>query len=286
MSWLITQKVLPSFLLGQPPSYQTILEAQQRKPLGGWSLWLNDKRLGWVLSTLEGQSQGPREIRSRVHFDELPLVDLTPGWVRAIFRLTEHPIDKFQLDARSALTIDPLGKLVRFDSDIKLIPSNNSLRMQGIVDGLQLHVEIRSGDFSYSSDIALPEHALINDALSPQMELPNLRLGQSWTVPALTPLWPTNSPMEILHAAVEGKEPIFWNNEICKAWLVVYRNDPGSDFGNRSRPRGKLWVLEDGTVIKQQAYLFDSVLSFIRLSDAATARLVKKCQEEQKNIEE
>ncbi len=60
MTWLITQKVVPSLWVGQPPSYQTILEAQQRESPVGWIVWLNDKKLGWALSTLEVQTQGPK----------------------------------------------------------------------------------------------------------------------------------------------------------------------------------------------------------------------------------
>ncbi|MGW8256369.1 MAG: hypothetical protein ACWGMZ_02670, partial [Thermoguttaceae bacterium] len=121
---------------------------------------------------------------------------------------------------------------------------------------------------------------LLNDALSPQMQLPNLRLGQTWTVPAFSPLWPTKSPMQILHAKVEYKEPVSWNAAIRHAWVVVYRNDPGAEFGREGRLLGKLWVLEDGTVIKQQAVIFDSKLIFTRLSDEEAKRLALQYAED------
>lgn len=279
MTWLVTQKVMPSLWVGQPPSYQTIVEAQQCEPPVGWTMWLNNKRLGWALSTLGDQTQGPREIRSWVHFDELPLQELTSGWSRALFRLIDQPADKLAMDVKSTLTIDTLGKLLRFDSRVQLLPLNNVLRMQGIVDGSQLHVEIRSGDFSYSTDVPMPQNALLSDSLSPQTQLPNLATGQTWTVPALSPLRPTSNMMEILHAKVEGKEPIYLNGEIEDARVVVYRGDPGNSFADNSAVRGKLWVLDNGTVIKQQAVIFDSTLSFVRMSADETDKLLKKCQE-------
>lgn len=285
MTWLINQKVMPALWIGQPPNYRTILQAQEREPPVGWNLWINNKKLGWALSTLEDQLQGPKEIRSRVHFDQLPIQELTSGWNRALLRLIEQPSGKFEMDAQSTLTIDPLGKLLRFDSKIYLEPLSNVLRMQGIVDGQRLHVEIRSGDFSYSTDAPLPQHALLSDTLSPQTQLPNLATTQTWTVPVVSPLKSTSSLIEILHATVEEKEPIYWNGEIHDAWLVVYRNDPGFGFGSNSAIRGKLWVLGDGTVIKQQAMIFDSVLSFIRMSRDETAWLVKKCQAQAENDE-
>jgi hypothetical protein len=278
MTWLVTQKVVPSLWVGQPPNYQMIVAAQRPEPVG-WELWINNRQLGWALSTFEIQGQGLKEIHSSVHFDDLPLQELTSGWGRAVFRLIDQPSSKFEMDVKSILTIDSLGKLLRFDSRIQLEPLKNVLRMQGIVDGMQLRVEVRSGDFSYSTELPLPQHALLSDSLSPQTQLPNLAIGQTWSVPALSPLRPTSNLMEMLHALVEKKEPIYWNMEIYDAFLVVYHTDPGIGFGSRSPAHGKLWVLDDGTVIKQQTMIFDTVLSFVRMNSSDTARLEKKCQE-------
>ena len=275
MSWLVTQKVLPALWVGQPPSYEAIVDAQKDEPVG-WSLSINDKPLGWALTTVDEQGQGPREIRSCIHFDELPLEELASGWSRALFRLIDRPSDKYQMDVQSVLTIDGLGKLLRFDSRVQLEPLQNILRMQGIADGQQLHVEIRSGSFSYSCDVSMPQHAMLNDALSPLARLPHLAAGQSWAVPAINPLRPTANLVEVLRATVEEKEPIFWDKEIRDAWLVVYRGDPGAGFGATPANRGKIWVLDDGTVIKQEARIFDSILRFVRMSGPETARLVKE----------
>ncbi len=275
MTWLITQKVVPALWVGQPPSYQEIVDSQKNEPVG-WSLWINNKQLGWALSTVEEQDQGPKEIHSYIHFDELPLEELTSGWSRALFRLIEQPSGKYEMDVQNVLTIDSLGKLLRFDSRIQLEPLNNILRMQGVVDGQQMHIEIRSGQFSYSCDVPLPQHALLNDALSPLSQLPNLSIGQSWAVPALNPLRPTANLMEVMRATVEEKEPIYWNSGIHDAWVVVYRGDPGAGFCAKLGNRGKLWVLNDGTVIKQQSMIFDSILCFIRMSEAEAAHLAKE----------
>jgi hypothetical protein len=278
MTWLITQKVAPSLWVGKPPNYKTIIEAQQLNPTVGWTLSLNNKQLGWALSTLVLQDQGPKEIRSWVHFDDLPLQELTSGWSRALLKLIDQPTGKLKMDVQSTLTIDTLGKLLRFDSRVKIDPYKNVLRMQGIVDKLQLHVEIRSGDFSYSTDVPLPQHALVSDSISPQSQLPNLAKGQAWTVPAVSPLRPSNNLMEMLQAKVEDMEPIVWNDEQYDAWLVVYRSDPAASFKSdpKANIRGRLWVLDDGDVIKQQIMIFDSVLLFERMSIAQSERLLKK----------
>jgi hypothetical protein len=279
MTWLVTRKVMPSFWVGQPPNYQTILEAQQRDSTVGWVVSLNEKKFGWALSTLETQAQGPKELHCWVHFDEIPLQELTSGWSRTLFRLVEQPPAKLAMDIQSVLTIDTLGKLLRFDSKVQIESLKNTLRMQGVVEGLQLRMEIRSGDFSYSTEVPLPQQALLSDALTPQTQLPNLATGQTWAVPAVSLLRPTNNLMEMLRATVEGKEPIYWNGEIYDAWLVIYRSDPGMSLAANYNTRGKSWVLADGTVIKQQAMIFDSVLNFVRMSAAESARLKEKCRE-------
>lgn len=279
MTWLITQKVVPSLWVGQPPNYRTILEAQKREPQVGWHLWINGRQLGWALSTLEAQEQGPKELRCFVHFDELPLAELTSGLGRGLFQLIERPSGKLEMDVQSTLTIDSLDKLLRFDTRIQLESLKNVLRMEGIVNGMQLRMEVRCGDFSYSSEVPLPQHALLSDALTPQTQLPHLATGQTWTVPALSPLRPTSNLVEMLYARVEGKGMVRWNEEMYDAWLVVYRNDPSVNYGSDSATRGKVWVLQDGTVIKQQTMIFDSELSFVRMSPAESERLVKMCKE-------
>jgi hypothetical protein len=279
MTWLITQKVAPSLWVGKPPNYMTILEAHELNPTVGWTLWLNNRQLGWALSTLEYQYQGPKEIHSWVHFDELPLQELTSGWSRALLKLIEQPTGKLTMDVKSTLTIDTLGKLLRFDSRVELDPYKSVLHMQGIVDKLQLRVEIRSGDFSYTTDVPLPQQALITDSISPQSQLPNLAKGQAWTVPAVSPLRPSNNLMELLQATVEGEEQVMWNEEPHDVWLVVYRSDPAVSFKSDYNVRGRLWVLADGDVIKQQIMIFDSILLFERMSRARSEWLMKKCKE-------
>jgi hypothetical protein len=279
MGWLGTQKVLPSYWVGQPPTYKSIIAAKEDEPPVGWEIWVNDRKIGWAISGMEKIPQEMKEITSQVHFDELPLNELMAGWGKDLLRKLMLPGEGLELDARSSLTFDPLGKLIHFDSSVQFEPWKTKIRMQGSVEGSQLHVQIHAAEMTYTTEVAMPQNALLSDSLSPQTEMPNLRKGQSWTVPVFTPLHPSESPLEILHATVEGKELLSWNGGICDAWLVVYRRDPGSGFGDGTADRGKLWVLGDGRVIKQQSSIFNSTISFVRLSRGEAALLVKRTKE-------
>jgi hypothetical protein len=282
MTWLVSQKVLPSLRIGQPPNYQTILEAQKHDPVVGWRLAFNDHELGWALSETKRQENGIMEIRSRIHFRELPLMELT----MIISRMYRHFIDyyaqDFTLDTESSLLIDPLGKLLRFDSMLYTNALPEPICIRGVVEGTQMKVSFDFMDFSSSREIYLPQNAILGDAFSPQTQLPGLCEGQTWTVPTFSPFRPSRSPMEILIATVENRESISWNNQDVVAWLVVYRSDPGQSFIRNQTPRGKLWVEKDGRVLKQEAMLFDSTMTFTRMSDKEAQAIAREIKNEER----
>ena len=275
MGWLVEEKVLPPLLFGEPPSYRSIVEAQQNAPPVGWHMSLNGRPLGWALTDTQLQSTGLTEIRGRVHFNALPLAEMMPSWLRSLAGLNERSAGPLQMDARSLLAIDPLGHLVRFDSTARVDPLKEVISVQGIVEGRRLQLLVRTGNVPFSSETSLPSDALLCDALSPQTQLPGLRAGQTWTVPVYSPLCLAKTPLEIIHATVEGTEPILWNGAIEEAWLVRYTNEPRSSAGNNQSPRGTLWVRRDGTVLKQQVVLLGATVTFARLPDDKAAELVK-----------
>lgn len=276
MGWLVTVKVLPSLFIGEPPSYSKIVEARRDAPPVGWRMTLNEQSLGWALSDSKLQSTDLTDIHSRVHFESFPLEEVMPNWVRSLVKLMHRSAGQLELDASSTLVIDPLGHLLRFDSSVYVDPLDEIVNISGTVDGRSLHLVVRSGDASFANDTYLPSNALLTDALSPQAVLPGLREGQKWTMPVYSPLWPSKNPMEIVHAKVEGIEPILWDGEMRQCWLVVYHSDSESGAGGKKSPRGKLWVRLDGPVLRQQIQLFDSTIRFDRLSDKDAQKLAEE----------
>ena len=273
MGWLLTEKVLPPLLVGGSLDRRAVFEAQLRRPSVGWRMDFNGRQIGWAQSRAVRLPGDLTEIRSRVHFDRFPLEEVTPPWLRAFLKLLEQPVDRLEMDARSTLIIDPLGRLSQFDSSVRLNPLENLISLRGTVEDGKLDLSVRARDFSYSTEAYLPENALLADALSPQTELPGLRVGQRWRVPAYSLFRPPNSPLEILLATVEGIDRIGYNGRIEDTYLVVYRPDPGTELGNDRTVRGRRGVRQDGTVLKQQVMLFGSVMTFVRLSQEETLSL-------------
>jgi hypothetical protein len=276
MGWLVMAKVLPPLLVGTPPSYDTILQAQRGEPPVGWRMIFNGKELGWALSTASALPDRMTEVRSWVHFDRIPLEDLTPDWLRALVPLPVEPIGNLEMDARNTMLVDPLGRLASFQSEVRVSPLKTLVKMSGEIVGNKLKYTIHTGDLPYEDEVRIPQDALLSDVLSPQTQLPGIRPGQTWTVPVYSPLRPPGNPLEILQATVQDTEPIRWNGRTAETLVVVYASDSGSRLGRRQRPRGKLWVRPDGTVLKQQVMIFNSTMTFVRLRDDQAAALERR----------
>ncbi|MGQ9576258.1 MAG: hypothetical protein ACUVUC_13160 [Thermoguttaceae bacterium] len=277
MGWLIRQKVLPSLLIGEPPNYQRILAAQKQSPPVGWRLLWNDRKLGWAVSTPQLLPNDLTEIRSHVHFSELPLEELIPDWLQGVLQPLDMRETRLTMDARSSLTFDPLGRLSQFESAIGFQPKVDALKLRGRIDGAKMTLWIHCGDLPPSErELPAPRRVMLKDTLSPQSHLPGLRAGQRWTEEAYSPLRHSSSPAEILHATVEERTTIAWNGMTVDTWLVVYRSDPGSALGSAGSPRGRLWVRDDGTILKQQVVILGSTLTFVRVSDEEAVQLARK----------
>jgi hypothetical protein len=276
MGWLVVKKVVPAFRIGSPPSYDEIVKDQIKAAPVGWRM-SGGTASGWALTDTKPQATQLNEIRGRVHFD-MALKDLMPGLLQPIVRFLEKPPETLRIDARSVLTIDPLGRLVRFDSAVRLEPFNETIGLKGVVEEgrkLQLAVRIGNKPIQTPKEIQLPSDALLSDVLSPQMRLPGLRLNQTWTVPVYSPFMP-DKPLEIIHATVERLEPYTWSGTTENVWYVVYRGDAGSAMGGEPPTRGEVWVRPDGVVLQQKVMLFDAPLLFVRMTDDEARKLVER----------
>jgi len=227
MTWLVWQKVLPPLLVGDPPKQGEILAARSHDRAVGWDVSFNGHALGWAASTTVALPDGGAELRASVHFDRLPVAEITPGWIQTLFKLAEHEAKRIQLDAQSWVHLDQAGRPSRFRSVVEFRPLGETIELEGQIAGTRLSLVARSGEFSYTTESYLPVGALVGDSLAPQTQLPGLHLGQTWTAPAFSPLRPPNSPVEILRATVERMVLFPWSGVNHDAWLVSYRSESG-----------------------------------------------------------
>jgi len=264
MGWLVAAKILPPLRVGEPPNYASISAESHKDPPACWAIRMRGRTVGWAANWYVRRPDGISEFYSRVFLAELPLDELAPGWLTTVLKPVFSSLDLIDVDKQSWITVDPLGRLSDFESRIRLAGIPDAIRLQGTVEGSRLKLLVRSGDVAATLYQPLAANSLMNDELSPQSRMPNLRIGQTWTVPLYTPFRSPHSPMDVLQASVEAEEGIRWDGKRTPVRLVVYRGDPGSGRGS-NEVRGRMWVDEDGLVLRQEVTLFRSPIQFERV---------------------
>ena len=127
MSWLVMEKVLPPLLVGEPPSYSKIVEAQGHAPPVGWRISCNGRRLGWALSDTKLQPQRPDGDARPGPDQRLPLNETMSGWLGSLSRLIGQPIDGIG-DGRAERAQHRLSGAigeVRFDGAFRSVPGGD-----------------------------------------------------------------------------------------------------------------------------------------------------------------
>ena len=286
--WLVKEKILPPLLVGEPPSYRTILSGQHEAEPIAWEILLNGKSLGAAATRTVRLPDGISQLHCRVSLNELPLSELTPAWITAFVKAMDagrsYGPAIINVVSDSTIDIDPLNRPLNFSSVTKIGPPADdfdqrsllagaefSVIMKGRIVGDEMQVVMRSGDVEFHTQVDMPADSLMGDVLSPQARLPGLRVGQTWTVPIYSPFRSPNAPIETLHATVERKDPILWHDRIVPALLVVYRSDPGLGLTSNQSARAQMWVDYEGDVIRQEVWLLSSRLSFVRADPASAA---------------
>jgi hypothetical protein len=265
-SWLVVAKVLPPLRRGEPPNYWSMYSRDEKEQEAvAWDMSVNGNSVGSAVSWLTHQVAEITEVHSHIHFQHIPLAELSPAWMKVLLKQTVEPVE---MDAFSKLIIDTLGHLTSFHSILRVPGIADSINISGRVQGSLLRIEVQSNEIA---PIYLPPDALVADELSPQSRLENLHLGQEWTVPVFSPLRPPLNPVDILQARVESRDVLMWDGETVSVFVVVYRADSGSA---QRDPRAKLWVRDDGTVLKQQVTVLGSRLVFTRLSGDQAKELI------------
>ncbi|MGD9648327.1 MAG: hypothetical protein AB7U73_21625 [Pirellulales bacterium] len=271
MTWLVWVKVLPPMLVGKPPSYADLVIAERDDRNVEWQLLWDGKPIGSATSAVTRDSDGLIVQSSQVEIRRLPLSEINPLRLGVLSARPGYSETLLDLKAESRFEIHPLdNELLGFDSKLSTSLLAEPILVRGSVEGSQLLLNVSSGTFSYRTTTFIRPDRPLGDALSPQMRLPGLRLNQTWTEPVYSPFRSANESLDVVQAAVEQEDLVFWNGRVEPTWLVVYRPDPGAS-GPRE-PRARAWVRHDGLVVQQEVRIVNSWLRFVRLPRGREAR--------------
>ncbi len=263
MTWLVTDRILPSFFGGgQPPIVQAYTDGEAV----AWQVLWKGEIVGEAASVRLDGVGGSTDLFNRVILKKFPVMELAPSWIRA----TVGNLGSMTFDVLTRVEFDPLGKFSSFNSRISLNNMPSVLRMSGRIEESQLKLKVSSSDFSHTKQIYLPNSEALSEALFPEARLPYMRLGRSWQEKVYSPFSSPTDPVEIVQVQVKSVESIMHHGESRRVMRVEYASLAGSGIPAQARIQGISWVDSgSGDVLRRDVFLGDSKLRFERLPKEA-----------------
>ncbi len=262
MTWLVTDRILPSFFGGQPP----IAQAYQDGEAIAWEVQWKGKVVGQAASVRLSGVGGTTDLFNRVVLEEFPVMELAPSWIRA----TVGNLGDMTFDVLTRVEFDPLGKFSSFNSRISLNDMPSILKMSGRIEKSYLKLKVRSNEFSHTTKIYLPNSEALSEALFPDAKLPYMHVGRNWQEKVYSPFRSPSDPVELVQVEVMQIETIEHLEEARRVMRVEYRSVAGSGIPEQARIQGIAWVdPQSGDVLRRDVFLGSSKLRFERLSKEA-----------------
>ncbi len=262
MTWLVTDRILPSFYGGQPP----IMQAFEEGEAVGWEVIWKGEKVGEAASLRMNGVAGSTDLFNRVVLNKFPVLELAPTWIRAAL----GNMGNMTFDVRTRFEFDPLGKFSSFNSRISLNDMPSILKMSGRIEDSYLKLKVNSNEIAHSTKIFLPNSEILSEALSPNATLPYMWLGRSWQEKVYSPFSSPADPVELVQVEVASDETIEHLGKIRRVMRVNYKALAGTGIPEHSRTRGISWVdPSTGEVLRRDVFLGDSKLRFERMSKEA-----------------
>jgi len=260
MTWLVSERILPSFFAGQPP----IVQAYEDGEAVAWQVKWHGEIVGQAASVRLPGVGGSTDLFNRVVLEEFPVMQLAPSWIRAAV----GNLGRMTFDVLTRAEFDPLGKFSSFNSRISLNDMPSVLKMTGRIEESHLKLKVNSNDFSHTTSIYLPNSEALSEALFPDAKLPYMHLGRSWQEKVYSPFSSPADPVELVQVVVKAVETIEYDGEVRRVMRVDYRSLVGSGVPEHARTQGISWVdPTTGDVLRRDVFLGDSKLRFERLTE-------------------
>jgi len=265
MSWLVVDKVLPSFYQSRPP----LTESYDTGQAIAWRVHWSGDFVGRAASLYLPGASGTNELHNRVMLEGVPLLELAPSWMRHVV----GDIGKMDIDAVTRIEFDSLDFFSSFDSRVAVNDIASVLRMSGRVKDSYLELTVRSGDLSYSTEFYTPDHSALSETLFPVGKLPYMYVGRRWQEKTYSPFRAPNLQVETVHAEVVSKVSIEFDGEQTSVLRIDYRGISQPGMSESSRLQAIAWVRPTGEVLRQEVYVGNSRLRFDRMTEEESAEV-------------
>ncbi|NOY43599.1 MAG: hypothetical protein GXP26_17400 [Planctomycetes bacterium] len=265
MTWLVVDRILPSLFSGNPPR----VSAYNTGEVVAWRVHWDKKPVGWAGSVrLEGEG-GTTELHNRVVMENLPLMELAPFWMRQVM----GSVGELSFDALTRIEIDSLGNFSAFESRISLNDVPSVLSVQGRVRDSQLELQLRSGVFSSSSSVYMPNSKALSEALFPGARLPLMYVGRSWCEEVYSPFHAPGDPVKVVQAKAVSTDSMFYQGKIRRVVRVEYRAIVGAGVKKNAQLQAVSWVDRGGDVLRHDVFFAGAKMRFERLDKNEAAKV-------------
>lgn len=258
MGWLVSAKILPPFLRGEPPR----ASHNGNRPVC-WRVTVGPQEIGHAVSQAVEGAGGTKEVHSRVILNEVPISRMAPRWMS---RLIDN-IGLLKVDMRTRTVLDTLGSLSMFETSVEINDLPSAILMKGHVHEGKLRLRLQYGEAVHRLDYPWPQDAMMGSKLAPDATLLSVYKGRKWQKEVYNPFGGPHGAMEPIEAEVVDKEALFINGELIKAHRVEFNSLDTTGVSQRNRRRSTTWVAEDGRVLREEIGLMDILLRFDRISD-------------------
>lgn len=261
MSWLVTAKILPPFMRGDPP--RTGLNANE--PVC-WRVRVGEQRIGWAVSQAVPGADDTTELHSRVKLTAVPLSRMAPRWMATVI----DKLGPLELDMRSRTTLDSLGNLSLFESSVNINELPSAIIMKGVVEEGHIRLRLQYGEAVHKINYPWPEHAMLGSKLTPDASLLQIYKGRKWQKEVYNPFGGPQGAIELIEAEVVDEPQLLFNGQLVNTRRIEYRSVDSTGVSAENRRRSTVWVAESGRVLREEIVLMDVLLRFDRQSDELT----------------
>jgi hypothetical protein len=266
MTWLFTDRILPTFQGGQPPALETFENGEAI----AWSVEWAGEEVGYAASVRVPGVAGSVELHNRISLDDMPIIDLAPAWMR----MAVPTLGDMSFDVISRIEFDSLSNFSSFESRVVLNDMPSVLRLSGRVKDSYLRLNVMSGQLPYEAVVYMPDSKSLNEALFPGAKLQYMYVGREWQEEVYSPFRATSDPVELVHAEVVSEESIEHEGSNQRVLRIEYHGMIGSGISDKARLQAVSWVEPvSGRVLRRDVYLGSSKLRFNRLSDEEAVRI-------------
>lgn len=272
MTWLVTDRILPPFFGGDAPATRV---SNQLEPVA-WRIEMDGSPCGEaVLQAVRGDS-GVREVHSLIQLDRVEAPDAAPFWLKPMLKT----IRDLSFRVRTITTFGPLGDLVSFKTRMQIDQAETPIRVSGQIRRNTLHLSVRVGDMvTKRFEHPWPENATLGGEITPSARLLPLWEGRQWTQEVYSPFASPKEPLEMVEARVTERLRLTEEGVTTNVWIVEYRATEKTGSTDEGRVRARLYVAEDGRVLKHEAFLLGSSVTFYRRSKDDSAQIAQELLE-------